>query len=345
MAPDEQAEKELQRLRSRNWAERKYRAEQAEAVAIPTAVTLDELLQQDLPEEPFVIDGLLHDGGNVMFSAQKKAGKTTVTHNLIRSLVDGEPFLGRFTTTSTRRVAVLDLELSPTNIQRWLSRQGIAHPERVGIFSLRGAAASLNIIDAHVRAEWAKRLQGYDTLILDPLRPLLDALGLNEHTEAGVILQAFDALKTEAGIKDGIVVHHHGHGSEHARGDSRLEDWPDAIWRLTRDDPTDPRAWRYFDAFGRDVDVEKGLVTMDDRGHLSFSAEMQAMKADRLVQLACDALAKHGEMKTSEIVALGLRGISKNTVSDVMKSAVDCGQVVIREGERNSRHYSLSPSL
>ena len=51
---------------------------------------------------------------------------------------------------------------------------------------------------------------------------MLDALGLDEHRDAGRFLTAFDALLVEAGIRDAFVVTHMGHTNERARGDSRL---------------------------------------------------------------------------------------------------------------------------
>jgi hypothetical protein len=77
-------------------------------------------------------------------------------------------------------------------------------------------------------------------LILDCLRPILDATGLKEGNEAGVFLVAFDALLKQAGIAEAGIAHHMGHVGERFRGDSRLGDWPDAEWRLVRHDPDDP---------------------------------------------------------------------------------------------------------
>lgn len=73
--------------------------------------------------------------------------------------------------------------------------------------------------------------------MLDCLRPILDALGLDESREARRFLVAFDALLADAGTEHAALVHHIGHQNERACGDSRLQDWPDAIWKLNRQDP------------------------------------------------------------------------------------------------------------
>ncbi|GMA89619.1 hypothetical protein [Homoserinibacter gongjuensis] len=45
-------------------------------------------------------------------SLRDPAGKSTTVHNLLRSLVDGDDFLGEFAVTTARKVALLDFERS-----------------------------------------------------------------------------------------------------------------------------------------------------------------------------------------------------------------------------------------
>ncbi|ORV69864.1 AAA family ATPase [Mycobacterium gordonae] len=230
--------------------------------AIPPAVKgLTQLLGE--PDTPVVyrINELAPEDGRVLLSAQYKAGKTTVVGNLLRSLADGEPFLGRFTVaTRARNVVLIDTEMSETTLRRWLADQRITNTRAVAdVVALRGKVSALNLPDDRSRAQWAARLASIrcDYLILDCLRPVLDALGLDENHDAGRFLVAFDALLAEAGIGNALIVQHMGHANERARGDSRLQDWPDAIWRLVRE--TDqPDSARFFTAHGRDVDVAEG---------------------------------------------------------------------------------------
>ena len=62
----------------------------------------------------------------------------------------------------------------------------------------------MNLLDREIRADWASRLQAVQTeyLILDCLRPVLDALGLDEQREAGRFLVAFDQLLRDEGVPD-----------------------------------------------------------------------------------------------------------------------------------------------
>jgi hypothetical protein len=132
-------------------------------------------------------------------------------------------------------------------------------------------------------------------LILDCLRPILDATELKEGNEAGVFLVAFDALLKEAGIAEAGIAHHMGHVGERSRGDSRLRDWPDAEWRLVRHDPDDPASPRYFSAYGRDVDQPEQLVSHDAATeHLTITGgSRKDERAEELIQAVVEYVTGH----------------------------------------------------
>jgi hypothetical protein len=149
----------------------------------------------------------------VMLAAQYKAGKTTLVCNLIRNLVDGDLWLGTAAVMPIEgRVVLIDTEMSPSQLDDWYAAQGIVAKDRVVLVSLRGALAVFNIL-TRPNAKWATRLRALDTryLILDCLRPILDALNLDEQHDGGRFLVAFDALLRETGISEGAVITHMGH--------------------------------------------------------------------------------------------------------------------------------------
>jgi hypothetical protein len=232
-------------------------------IEVPRLIRLDDFLAVEDEPVRWRVEELMPVGANVLPAAQYKAGKSTLVGNLVRSLVDGEDFLGRFHTEPVGTVALIDNELDERMLRAWYREYGIQSEERVRLRALRGQTASFNLLDPEVREQWADELRGADVLVLDCLRPILDALGLSEDKEAGKFLVALDALKVEAGISESVVVHHMGHSGERSRGDSRLLDWPDVTWKMVRKVEDDPSSERFFSAFGRDVDVPEGALSYD----------------------------------------------------------------------------------
>ncbi|GAA1714374.1 hypothetical protein GCM10009809_08200 [Isoptericola hypogeus] len=278
---------EAQRLRVREAARDLVAREKAGAVAIPTRRSLADLLTEPDEEVTWSVDRLLGANSKGLLNAQHKAGKTTLGGNLVRSWVDGVSFLGEFPTRAVGKIVVLDNEMGRARLARWYRQLAIAHPDRVDLIDLRGAASSFNILDPSIRSRWAECLAGADAALLDCLRPFLDALGLDEHREAGRFLEALDELMAEAGVGTYVLSHHTGHNGEHARGDSRILDWPDEIWNLRRAKPADPDAPtddrdvpRFFGAYGRESDVREGQVELDGDGRtLTFRADVSRASA------------------------------------------------------------------
>ena len=338
---------EIARLRKTEEAKRYLANEKARGIEIGAPVGLGAFLAQPDLDEQYVVEGLWPIDGNIAFGAQRKAGKTRLAHNLIRSLADGDDFLDAFAVPAPRRVANIDFELPEPMLRAWLRGQQIRKTENVVLVeALKGRAATFDIRDDATRARWAKKLRdvGTEVLILDPLRPILRALGLDEWREVGLFLDAFDALKVEAGIREGIIAHHHGHHAQRAAGDSSFEGWGDAIWNITRDDPTDPRAFRFFDAYGRGVDRDKGLVSLYDEHRLAFAPEsVQNARRSRVVDDLLDWMTKRGtEAKKADILAAEIRGVNSKTFTTVISEAEQAGSISFRVGEQNAKFYTKS---
>ncbi|MCK0516980.1 AAA family ATPase [Williamsia sp. DF01-3] len=318
--------------------------------AITPPQRLDDFLA--VPDEPtkYRIDGLFPIGGRIMLSAQYKAGKTTAVGNLIRSLADGDPFLGKFATTPVRKVTLLDNELDARTLRSWLRDQGVQNTTAAAVEAMRGKVGTFNIIDPEIRARWAEVLHGTDFLILDVLRPVLDALGLDENRDAGRFLVAFDALLAEAGIPEGAIIHHMGHTGERSRGDSRLQDWPDAIWRLVRTDPDDPSSPRYFSAYGRDVEVPEGQVAYDIRTrNLTYAA---GSRKDAASSEAEGHIKRHltespgSSGREIEIALTANPGLTQKAIRDGLKAVISSGEVQVIPGAKRARlHYLAETKL
>lgn len=332
---NQQVNDEARRIEVREAARDRVKAKKGKAIDLPPLVRLDTFLARPLDPITHRIAGLWPVGGRVLLAAQFKAGKTTLRDNVVRSLVDGLPFLGQFEVAPfDGSVVLIDFELDEHTLQRWLEDQGLTHATRVGVVSMKGYGSTFNILEPSLRSRWATALRAAQAavLVIDCLRPIIDALGLSEDKDSGRVLLAIDELAREAGVREVLVVHHMGHSGERSRGDSRLRDWPDAEWKLVRDkdsnDPAseDPRGLRYFSAFGRDVDhPETGLGFDPTTRHLTIgdgAGSRKQVAEHRKVEQAIDLVLT----ALTESPGLGKRALReyiRNGGGDVRNESID----------------------
>ncbi len=343
---DYEISERLRRLRINHAAKALLDAELRPDVTLPPVKSLDALLAEPDTPTRYRIDRLALDGSRVMLSSQYKAGKTTVVSNMLRALADREPFLGQFDVKiPASRIVLVDDELDENTLRRWLRDQQIHNTAAVAdVVSLRGRLGAFNLLDDRCRDQWTRRLSdlGCDYLILDCLRPVLDALGLDEHREAGKFLVPFDAMLYGAGVADALLVQHMGHTGERSRGDSRLQDWPDAIWRIVRASD-EPDSARFFSAFGRDVNVPEGRLSYDNR-RLRYSAGNRADAKTRAALLAIvEALVAAGEPLSGKALedALGA-GHTRSAIRDGRQDGIARGLIAAERGARNATLHKIA---
>jgi hypothetical protein len=346
---DPRVVEELDRLRIRETARRLHSTETRPPTALPEILTLSERLKRPQAPAEWRIEGWQPANSRVVLTAQYKAGKTTLTGNLARSLVDGAWWLDSAPTVPVERtVTILDFEMSERQIDEWLSDQGIKNTDKVVIVPLRGKASAFDILDPVVRSEWAHRLRGVQTeyCIFDCLRPVMDALGLDEHRDAGQFLVAFDTLLDEANVPDALMVHHMGHSGERARGDSRIRDWPDVEWRLIRQDD-EPSSPRFITAFGRDVDIyESGLKYDEATRHLRLvkGSRKDAAARDAIPDVVAwvgDALEPLSGYQVEQIRKAKMSPHSEKAVRDALVHAHLDGLLLATPAPRNATKYSV----
>lgn len=343
---DARVEQELDKLRVRDTARRQFIQETTPPQPVPAIRTLRERLANPLPDVAWRIEGWQPMGTRVMLAAQFKAGKTTLTGNLARCLVDDQQWLNAAAVAPvlSGHVTVLDIEMSERQIDGWLADQGIENDNRIVVAPLRGRAGSFNILDDTVRKEWASRLEGTEYLILDCLRPILDALGLDEHKEGGRFLTALDALCDQAKIADTLVVHHMGHLGERSRGDSRFRDWPDVEWRLVRE-TEEPDSPRYISAYGRDVEQGEALIEHDPATrHISLIGGNRHTAAARAAIPAVLDYVRDNPKVAKSYVEKALSEHGQKTIRDAMDIAYTNGQLLLEHGPRGSHLLSIPVS-
>lgn len=238
----------------------------------PPAISLGDFVAAPPPELPWRVGdpvdlgtpsggGLLPIGGTAVIVGQRKAGKTSLAIELVRCLLTGDAFLGKWPVQKvTGTVFFMDYELGPVTAHRWWSKTGLT--EGVYLKLLRGQPNPFST--EHGRADLAAEMRavGASVVIADPQAVLLQAHRDDENDNAGTRagLDLFLQTCHAGGVGEVIVLAHAGKdGQKGARGASATEDWPDAVWKLSRDD--DGR--RIFAAIGRDVDVEPSYVSYD----------------------------------------------------------------------------------
>ena len=339
-------EHEVEVLRIKSEARRILKAEERGVAAFPEVQTLADFLAEPDDAEEYRVEGLQPMDSRALLAAQFKAGKTTIVANLIRSLLDGDPFLGKYAVMPVEgRVALIDFEMSKRQLKRWYRDQQIGKTARLVIFRMRGRAARFNLADSEVRRWWVEQLRamGVTYLIVDCLRPILDALGLDEAHEVGAFFVPFDVLLDEAGISEALMVHHMGHANERSRGDSRLRDWPEVEWRLVRKDD-DPASTRFFTAYGRDVSVEEQQLGYDalTRRLTVVGGSRRAVKVDDALPDVIAFIREQKDPPSGNAIVNGLgNDHAKNVVKAAIKAGIAQGRIVTMDGPRKSKLHSV----
>ncbi|WP_137146926.1 AAA family ATPase [Mycolicibacterium sp. CR10] len=347
--------KRLLFLRSDREARRRLALAEADDIELPPVTSLRNLLEQDDPPVRHRIDQVWPDGGaRILCAAAAKSGKTTLEGNLVRSLADGDPFLDVFTVNQrAERIVVIDNEMNAGMLRRWLRAQRVENLDAVAdVVNMRGRAGLFDLGNDRLRDRWVRRLRdlGCDFLVFDCLKPVLEAMGLDENRETGRFLYPFDALLAEAGIGDALVMHHMGHASERARGDSTLLGWSDGNWKIVKDEdhPAQPRYFSALDVRDAEQPVPEGLLTFDpatrrltyaggDRSQSKQSDTTEKRLAEVLTALA-DAGAE--EMNVTQVrTAVG----GKKEVTDAALALAATRELVAVRHQGRSKLYRLNP--
>lgn len=261
-----QVDAELGSIAAKDLAKARYEemkfAQEGEPVK---AIRLREFIAHEIPKNKWVVEGLLIKCGKVFFAAKAKAGKTTVCLALLKSLVDGAPFLGKFNVEVPEgRVGYMNLELTDGQMQEWVTRQNIVDQDRVHFWNLRGKPNPFRSIAARNHLIDEIKALGIKTLIIDTFAKIFPGEA-NNNSEVNRFLVMLDEVLDKAGVEQLIMLVHAGNDARKIRGATALTDHPDGIWYLYTDDLKN----RFFSAVGRDVDIPEGQIVYDETTHLS----------------------------------------------------------------------------
>ncbi|MDV3291902.1 AAA family ATPase [Mycobacterium avium] len=262
------------------------------AAGFADLVTRVDLATYTPPADPFVVDGLIPLGKSLGLFSERKAGKTTANVDLVRALLTGGEFLGRFATRlpADADVVFLDTEMGADMMQYELSAAGVSDPallRRINYHDLLGRSAMLNLRDDATRAYWRNQIRPGSFIITDCLYTVLSALGIDESSsQVADVIEGFKTLAVECDAAGRVITHHLGKDPDKgARGHSSIEGAVDTLATIRLDGPPAADTPRTFEAFGRrGVNVPPGLLTLkptDDGQHRRLMMSGNAVSVDR----------------------------------------------------------------
>jgi AAA domain len=313
------------------------------------AGTLAEILAR--PAEPLArVDGLIPWQASTLIVAQRKTGKSTLVLNLARCLMTGEPCLGTMPVRPIAQdatVAMLNYEVSAAQIARWADDAGVP-ADRLYLVNLRGRRNPLAHPDDRARLAELLRARKVETLIVDPFGRAYTGESQNDAGQVGAWLTGLSEFaRAEVGALDVILTAHAGWEGERSRGSTALEDWPDAIVTLTRDDSGD----RFIRATGRDVDLDEDRLTFDPATRTlrlsGTDSRKAATKGRHLAELSDAVISivrEHGPLNGSQIDEhLRNDGVphQKGEHSKVPAQAVENGSLTMKKGQGPEKIYEL----
>lgn len=276
----------------------------------------------DPPSPAARVTDLIGWAASTLVTAQRKTGKTTLMLNLARALLLGGLFLGRFPVRKVEgRVALLNFEVSAQQLARWAQEAGLPL-DRIITVNLRGGANPLTWAEDRAELAAGLRAKSVETLLTDPFSRAFTGTDQNSAAEVASFLAMLDQFcRSEVGALDLVLAAHAGWSQERTRGSSALEDWPDTIITMVKDEED---GQRYLKAIGRDVELEED--------QLSY---VEATRSLTLAGIGSRSLAKaerkDQDTETQILDALdGTGGVGRNALARLL---TDLGVKIRREDQ------------
>lgn len=267
----------------------------------PPADDLEALMAEPDEAEDYLVDGLLPRECTASIVAAAKTGKTTLLANLVQALADTEPFLGVFTVSDVQgRIGFINYELTRTQSKKWFTRMAIKNiHDKVKIWNLRGMPNPL--VSKVSRENFAVEVRslGIKVLIVDPFSSAARGRDTMSNDQVKEFLLEMEEFKELADVPCLIFAVHAGRDPNKSRGASTLDDHPDVLIYLTKDD----YETRYLHAVGRDVEIPQGSLHFDNAtGKLHFKGDSRSSaKVSRIESAILTYVEAHPNAKASEI--------------------------------------------
>ena len=208
---------------------------------LPEMDTLSkELITNNPPLAPEVIEGVLRKGHKMILSGPSKAGKSFLLIELAVAIAEGKKWLGFSCTRGS--VLYINLEIDrPSFIERVKliyeeMNYPLDHPDNLTVWTLRGKSMPLDQLVPYIIRRCCKR--HFDVIIIDPIYKVLTG-DENSASDMGYFCNQFDMLCSDLGVSV-IYCHHHPKGDmdqrsvqDRASGSGVFARDPDAQLDLT----------------------------------------------------------------------------------------------------------------
>ena len=281
-----------------------------------------------------IVDPILLSGQIAVLYGPPGVGKSTLTANLVRSLITGKPLAGQMAVTDTWRVGYFNLELPAGQFNGWLDDLGIAGHENLRAMNLRGkAGSSLDVLNPARRQKMAADIEemGLGVLVIDTLGTLASQLGLDvtSNTHMWSLMTALQTFQQEAGLT-AIILLHHSIKSDAAEfmGAQAIKSTTDVMLSFTRAGSTR----KLTVTKGRDVAVDSYVFGYDAKTRTLTTKEVQKAASvspdiDRLREVLGGA-----DKPLSQRAVRDATGWRQSKAQQVISAAVQEGSVAEVDG-------------
>ncbi len=327
---------EAERLERRTAAARMEAARAAAEVAIPPRIDLSTYVPESTK---WVIESILAWGAVLGLFAERKAGKSTFVREMVHAALGRALFLGRFPVSLPpgAEVVLFDTEMPLATLHGQYQRAGVPNLGQLNLRALRGVERSLDARVDAVRTRWREQIAPGSLIVVDCLYSLFGALGISENSDEVVaVLAGLRTLATECDAAGLVIVHHLGKDPDRgARGHSSIEGFPDAIARIELEGPPAAGTPRTFSAYGRDVAVDAGILTLGDDHRLTLGGNPRAERISARHRADDDAVRRLIERHPGQSVR-GLstlpvesRGkLSRDRIREAVERMASVGRIV-----------------
>ena len=303
----------------------------------PDVIRLSEYLAGDDAEIPWVVDGLIPEGGFALLSGRPKVGKSTLARYLTLAAARGQPWLGRDTDPDGVPVVCLWLEDSLQGGRAaYRDLGGLDDDPPVYIVTDHGIPGT-DSIDMLRQAIERTRAR---LAIVDPLISFLRVPDSNDYAKTYSALVPLRELArlTACAI---LCVHHHRKGNadapgERVMGSTAFAAAVDTSIEINWEGPGNPRTITSQGRYGEPIE-ERALSVVD--GIASVGVTKAAAGRDEATRKILKTVSDNPGVITREIrEAVQAKNAS---VSRILDDLEETGMIRREKGKRGAMHHYL----